>query len=237
MLLEAQNLSAGYETPVVHDVSLQVEEGSIVALLGPNGAGKTTFVRALSGTVRQFGGRIIFDGRELDHVSGHARVDLGLVHVPQDRHIIRELTVLENLRLGALRREARRKFKTNLNDVLDLFPMLRPVLHQSSTKLSGGQQQMLAIGRGLMSDPRLLILDEPSLGLAPLVVENVYLLLRKIREQRQLAMLVIEQQVDNVLDMCSRAYVLEGGRVVLEGDQSQLRGNDELMRAYFSEDF
>jgi branched-chain amino acid transport system ATP-binding protein len=232
MLLEVRELVAGYgEVKVLHGVSLQVGAGEVVALVGSNGAGKTTTLRAISGLIKPAAGQVFFDGRRVDGLDPHLIVRLGIVQVPEGRKIFPSLTVLENLELGAYVPEARRYRAESLKLVFQLFPVLAERSRQPAGTLSGGQQQMLAIGRALMARPRLLMLDEPSLGLAPNVVTEIFRKVSQIRESGT-TVLLVEQNVRRALRVADRGYVLENGRVVLEGSGTELLANDHVRRAY-----
>jgi branched-chain amino acid transport system ATP-binding protein len=230
-MLEVRDLVAGYGlTRVLEGVSLTVGAGEIVAVLGSNGAGKTTLNMVISGLVKPRGGSVTFDGQV---VTGHAPAGimaLGLIHVPEGRKIFPNLTVRENLELGSYRR-AKANRARNTERVFATFPRLRERLRQAAGTLSGGEQQMLAIGRGLMAEPRLLILDEPSLGLSPLLVEEMFALIRRLHADG-LAIMLVEQNVAQSLDIADRAYVLENGRFVLSGPAARLREDPALKRAY-----
>jgi branched-chain amino acid transport system ATP-binding protein len=230
-LLELDDLTASYgPVQALHGVSLTVGEGEIVAVLGANGAGKTTTLRAISGTVAR-GGIVDFDGETL-RGGPEAAARAGIAHVPEGRGTFVELTVEENLRLGAYTRRDRRSVKDDLRLVAQYFPWLRERRSQRAGTLSGGEQQMLALGRALMSRPRLLLLDEPSLGLAPLVVREVFQVVRELNEREGLTALVVEQDARIALSISSHAYVLEVGRVALAGSSRELQGADSVRRSY-----
>jgi branched-chain amino acid transport system ATP-binding protein len=233
-LLALDRLEARYgDVPALHGVSLRVEEGTIVALLGANGAGKTTTLRAISGLVRK-SGEITFGGRRITRYSPERIARLGIAHVLEGRGVMAELTVRENLRLGAhLRRD--RGVKHDLAQIYDYFPVLDERQTQLAGTLSGGQQQMLVIGRALMARPRLLMLDEPSLGLAPLVVREIYSILARLNEGEGLTVLVVEQNAALALESAANAYVLEVGRVALEGPSAELRRQESIRRAYLGD--
>ena len=232
LLLKLDGVCAGYgDIEVLHEVSLEVAEGEIVALLGANAAGKTTALRVISGLIPVWRGEIYFEERPISRVPPDERVELGIVQVPEGRRLFPFMTVRENLLLGAYNRRARRSVKANLKRVLELFPVLAEREHQLAGSLSGGEQQMCAIGRALMASPRILLLDEPSLGLAPLVVRQIYGVLPAVRAGRVTAV-IVEQNVKEVLGLADRAYVLENGRVVLSGPSGQLREDERLKRAY-----
>ena len=229
-LLELQDVEARYgPVHALHGISLAVEEGSIVAVLGPNGAGKTTTLRAVSGTVRR-SGRIRFAGRALQRLGPDAVARLGVAHVPEGRGTFSELTVWENLRLGAYTR--RDTVPHDYDRVLRLFPRLGERRAQQAGTLSGGEQQMLALARALMARPRLLLLDEPSLGLAPLVVRGIFDVLRKLNDEEGLTVLVVEQNARLALRAADRAYVLETGRVAVAGSAAELRADDTVRKSY-----
>jgi branched-chain amino acid transport system ATP-binding protein len=230
-LLELEGLEARYgAVPALHGVSLAVEEGTIVALLGANGAGKTTTLRAISGLVRK-SGEVVFGGRRISRYSAERIARLGIAHVPEGRGLIAELSVRENLRLGAhLRRGG--EVKRDLAAVYGYFPILEERQGQPAGALSGGQQQMLVLGRALMTQPKLLMLDEPSLGLAPLVVREIYSILGRLNRENGLTVLVVEQNASVALQTSSTAYVLEVGRVAVQGPSAELREQESVRRAY-----
>jgi branched-chain amino acid transport system ATP-binding protein len=229
-LLELEGLEAHYgAVPALHGVSLTVAEGTIVALLGANGAGKTTTLRAISGLVRK-SGEVVFGGRRITRYSAERIARLGIAHVPEGRGLIAELSVRENLRLGAHLR--RGDVKRDLAAVYGYFPILEERQGQPAGALSGGQQQMLVLGRALLTQPRLLMLDEPSLGLAPLVVREIYAILERLNREQGLTVLVVEQNASIALQTSSSAYVLEVGRVAVEGPSAQLREQESVRRAY-----
>jgi branched-chain amino acid transport system ATP-binding protein len=230
-LLQIQQVRAGYgSVEVLRGVSLQVHAGEMVALLGSNGAGKTTLNTVMCGLLPIRSGRVLFDGQDLTGQHYRRVVEAGLILVPEGRKIFPNLDIRENLLLGAYAR-ARDHRASNLERVFELFPRLRERSQQLAGTLSGGEQQMLAIGRGLMAEPRLLILDEPSLGLSPLLVEEMFTLIARLREQG-LAVLLVEQNVGQSLDIADRAYVLENGAIRFEGQPAELLASDDLRRAY-----
>jgi branched-chain amino acid transport system ATP-binding protein len=230
-LLELRGVEAGYgPVKALHGVSLRVDEGEIVAVLGANGAGKTTALRAVSGLVGHTG-EIVFSGEPIQRASPERAARLGIAHVPEGRGIFAELTVLENLRLGSYARR-NGSWKAELERVTAYFPWFERRRDQQAGTLSGGEQQMLALGRALMARPRLLLLDEPSLGLAPLVVRELFAIVSELNEKEGLAVLVVEQNARLVLRTASRAYVLEVGRVALEGASDELARNEAVRRSY-----
>ena len=230
VLLETRELSAGYgQIRALREVSLEVVEGSVTALVGSQGAGKTTLMRALSGLLRHDRGRIHFDGRDVGGLPPDRRVALGISLVPEGRLIFPDFTVEQNLRIGGF--SARDKTDFNLESMFALFPRLRERRAQRGETLSGGEQQMLALARGLMSEPRLLLLDEPSLGLAPAVARLLFDTVALIRE-RGVTVLIVEQDIRSTLEIADRAYVMENGRIVMNGEASDLLADDSVRRAY-----
>ena len=210
-------------------VSLRVEQGELVALIGSNGAGKSTTLKTISGLLRPRAGGVIYQGREITRAATDRIVELGISHCPEGRRIFGGLTVRENLLLGAVRR--RGDVAADLERVYELFPRLKERLSQAGGTLSGGEQQMLAIGRALMSRPALLLLDEPSLGLAPLMVEHIFEVIRELKRQGT-TMLLVEQNIHHALDVADRAYVMETGRVTLEGPAAELKRNPQVEQSY-----
>lgn len=230
-LLSITDLRAGYgSTEILRGLSMSVTAGEIVAVLGSNGVGKTTLNKVISGVVPPSAGAITFDGRPITRASPDAIVAAGLIQVPEGRKIFPNMTVRENLELGSYRR-ARANRSRNLDQVFTTFPRLKERIGQAAGTLSGGEQQMLAIGRGLMAEPRLLILDEPSLGLSPLLVDEMFALVRRINADG-LAIMLVEQNVVQSLELAHRAYILENGTFALSGDARVLAGDPDLKRAY-----
>lgn len=231
-LLQVNEIQVDYgRVRALHDVSLQVAEGSIVALLGSNGAGKTTTLRAISGLVHPTHGSIEFGSKRIERLSPHQLVSAGIAHVPEGRQVFPGLTVRENLRLGAYTRRDTRAMEEDMHQVFHYFPRLRERLTQNAGTLSGGEQQMLAIGRGLMSKPSLLLLDEPSLGLAPLFVREIFRIIADIRTAGTTVILV-EQNAHMALHIADYAYLLQTGRVVLSDSSSNLQRREEVKQAY-----
>jgi len=232
-LLEIEKMNVFYgQIQAVREVSLQVDQGEIVVVLGNNGAGKTTTLRAVSGLNPPRHGRIVFDGREIQNMPSDQIVSLGITHVPEGRRVFRGLTVLENLELGGFsRRREKDRLKAGLDRVMQLFPRLAERRGQLAGTLSGGEQQMLAIGRSLMAGPRLLMLDEPSLGLAPQFVALIFRVLKEIAAGGT-TVLLVEQNARLALNMADRGYVLETGSVKLSGTAAELAGHDEVVKAY-----
>jgi branched-chain amino acid transport system ATP-binding protein len=230
-LLELTDVHARYgQVAAVHGISLTVDDGEIVSLLGANGAGKTTTLRAISGMVATEG-TLVFDGKPLPRkAEGTAR--RGITHVPEGRGILGELTVSENLKMGAYLRRDRKEVARDLDEVESELPWLRDRRDQQAGTLSGGEQQMLALARARLSRPRLLLLDEPSLGLAPIIVEQFFTLVRRLNEEQGLTVLVVEQNANAALELSSRAYLLEVGRVALEGASAELREHEGVRKSY-----
>jgi branched-chain amino acid transport system ATP-binding protein len=231
-MLELRSVSAGYGSfRALFDVSLEVRDGEAVGVIGRNGAGKTTLMRAISGMIPIGGGELRLDDRLLAGLPAHRIVESGVAHVPENRRLFARLSVEENLRMGAYSAKARRRFDAQLAHVYELFPRLKDRRHQQAGTLSGGEQQMCAIGRALMSQPKILLMDEPSAGLAPLVVAQVFDLVRRIRSEG-LTVLIVEQNVQQVLDVVDRAYVIEVGAIKLADTSAELRNNALVRRAY-----
>ena len=231
-MLELRRVTAGYgHFTALWDVTLRVEAGEAVAVVGPNGSGKTTLMRVISGLVAARAGELVFESRPLTGRRAHEIVSRGIAHVPEGRRIFPLLTVGDNLRMGAFQPSARKRFAESLVRVYDLFPVLRERQKQRAGSLSGGEQQMLAIGRALMSRPKLILLDEPSMGLAPVMVLRLFDLIRRVREEGY-TILVVEQNVRQVLKLVDRAYLLEVGRIRMEGRAAELSEQDFVRKAY-----
>lgn len=232
-MLEVQNLSVRYGAiTALHGISLTVPASGIVTLIGGNGAGKTTTLRAISGMVKPSSGRILFDGQDITGLPPHEIVRRGLAHSPEGRLVFANLTVLENLRMGAYLQRDARWIASELDHVFTMFPRLRERRDQAAGTLSGGEQQMLAIGRALMSRPRFLMLDEPSLGIAPLLVKEIFARLVELNRERSLPILLVEQNAHLALEVSGHGYVLETGRVLLSDRSSVLRDSPEVRSAY-----
>jgi branched-chain amino acid transport system ATP-binding protein len=232
-MLEIEALGAGYGTvPVLNGVTIRVGNGEFIAIVGPNGAGKTTLFKTISGIVPPMSGAIRFEGNDLLAVAPSARPHLGIAHVPEGRQVFPSLTVLENLEMGAVTETGRRNWAENLEKVYTWFPVLAERTRTQAGALSGGQQQMLAIARGLASSPKLLMLDEPSLGLAPTIADEIFERIVAIHAGSGLTVLMVEQRVAEALHFATRGYVLEAGRVVLEGSHDELKSNDRIRQAY-----
>jgi branched-chain amino acid transport system ATP-binding protein len=232
-MLEIVDICAGYSAiPVLNGISISVAQGEFVSVVGPNGAGKTTLFKTSSGVIKPTAGSIRFEGADLLKVAPARRPHLGIAHVPEGRHVFPSMTVMENLELGAYTDAGRSNWKSNIEQIVDLFPVLAERGRQLAGTLSGGEQQMLAIGRGLASSPKLLMLDEPSMGLAPTIADFIFERLIEIRRQTALTILLVEQRVAEALQSADHGYVLEAGRVVLQGDNKTLRADDRVRAAY-----
>jgi branched-chain amino acid transport system ATP-binding protein len=231
-VLDIKNITVSYDiATALWDVTLSVREGKIVTMVGSNGAGKSTTLRTISGVIHPREGTISFLGQRIDHFPPHHIAKMGISHVPEGRKIFPYLSVLENLRIGALPVRDPKRVEELLRNTFDLFPILAERQKQAGGTLSGGQQQMLAIGRGLMADPKILLLDEPSLGLAPIIVDNVFDVIKKLNQQGR-TILLVEQNAYRSLEVSHYAYVLETGRMILEGEASALIDHPHVKRAY-----
>jgi len=232
-MLTVENLHVSYGAiKALHGVNLKVPEGSIVTLIGANGAGKSTTLRALSSLVKPSDGRVIYGGSDITRMAPHKIVSMGLCHVPEGRMVFSNLTVHENLQMGAYLQRDRKWISQQTEYVFSLFPRLKEREGQSAGTLSGGEQQMLAIGRALLGRPRFLMLDEPSLGIAPLLVKTIFERIVEINREQGLTILLVEQNANLALDVSSYAYVLETGKVLLEGPSAKLKANPEVQAAY-----
>jgi branched-chain amino acid transport system ATP-binding protein len=231
-MLEVSNLNVFYgKSHALQDVSLKVNEGEIVALVGANGAGKTTVLNTISGLLCPASGSVFFLGKRIDRLAPHKIVNLGICQIPEGRKLFTDMTVQENLEMGAYSSAAWKRRKETFERVYQIFPVLKERRKQSSTKLSGGERQMVAIGRGLMSNPRLCMFDEPSYGLAPKLFSEVLDVIKRLREQG-ITIFLVEQNVRNTLETADRAYVLENGQIVLEGKGKDLLQNEQVKKAY-----
>ncbi|KAF0171373.1 MAG: branched-chain amino acid transport system ATP-binding protein [Limisphaerales bacterium] len=232
-MLEVKNLSVSYGAiAALHGVSLSVKQGDIVTLIGGNGAGKTTTLRAISGLQTAASGEVSYEGRDITRLPAHEIVKLGLAHVPEGRMVFANLTVLENLQMGAYLRGDKAGIATDMDYVFSIFPRLKERERQVSGTLSGGEQQMLAIGRALMSKPKFLMLDEPSLGIAPLLVKTIFEKIVEINRQQGITILLVEQNANLALEVSRFGYVLETGRVILQDESAKLRSNPQVKQAY-----
>ncbi len=231
-LLEIEKLESGYgEIQVLWGVSLQVQPGRLTTLVGANGAGKTTTLRTVMGSVHPRGGRVLFEGEDVTKLPPHKKASRGLVLVPEGRQLFPDMSVEENLEMGAYSRRGRKRQKENLARIYDLFPRLKERRKQKSSTLSGGEQQMLAMGRGLMQEPSVLMIDELSLGLAPVLAQQLFLTLKALRDQG-LTIILVEQNVHLALALSDYTYVLAEGRVTIQGESHEVAGMDEVRRAY-----
>jgi len=231
-VLKVEHIDVFYgDLQVLWDVSFEVHPGEIVVLLGANGAGKSTTLKTISSLLKPKNGTVSFEGTRLDEVPAHRIIEFGVAHVPEGRRLFPEMTVEENLVTGSLKGEAKIKRNETMESVYNLFPRLRERRKQNAGTLSGGEQQMLAVGRGLMSLPKLLMFDEPSLGLAPILVSEIFRMVENVRKQGVTVMLV-EQNVKHTLAMCDRAYILENGRITMTGTSKELLNNDHIKQAY-----
>lgn len=231
-MLRVENLSAGYgNLQILRNLNFHVDEGEVVSILGTNGAGKTTTLRAISGLIPVTSGGIYFNDVLLNKKSTEFIVQSGLIQVPEDRKLFSDMTVLENLEMGAYTKSTRANFKKNLEYCYELFPILKEREKQISGTMSGGQQQMLAIGRALMAEPKLLILDEPSIGLSPLLTKQVFDIISEIKKNG-VTILLVEQNVNQALQVADRGYVIENGEIAMEGQAEELLNDDNLRAAY-----
>lgn len=231
-MLRLEGVSAGYGSfPALFDVSLDVAAGEAVAVIGPNGAGKTTLLRVISGLIRATAGRASMEGQDIAALPAHRVIETGIAHVPENRRLFPLLSVEENLKVGAFTKAARGRFEERLAFVYELFPRMKERRKQLAGTMSGGEQQMCAIGRALMSGPKLLLMDEPSAGLAPVIVQQVFDLVRRIRAEGY-TVLIVEQNIQQVLKVVDRAYLLEVGRIRHSGAAAELAQSEEIRRAY-----
>ena len=231
-MLRLENVNAGYgDVQVLWDVSFHVDAKEFVVLVGANGAGKSTIMKTISSLIRPTGGEVTFEGKHLDQLPPYKIIEAGIAHVPEGRQLFPEMTVKENLELGSLAPSAKAKRKETLEWVLDLFPRLRERQKQLAGTMSGGEQQMCAIARGLMSRPKMVMFDEPSLGLSPLLTQEIFRLAQQVHREG-LTILMVEQNVKQTLAICDRAYVLENGRIVLEGKGRELLENEQVKQAF-----
>jgi len=231
-MLKIIDLTTGYgPVEVLHDVNMDFKDSRIVTVLGANGAGKSTLIKTISGILKPWKGSILFDGKDISRLDTSQIAKMGIVHVPEGRHIFPNLTVRENLFLGGYFRSDKENSET-LDQVLNLFPVLNERIHQKGGNLSGGEQQMLAIARGLMAKPRLLLLDEPSLGLAPILASEIFQAVKELAQQEGVQVLLVEQNARKALDISDTGYVMVLGRIVLSGTSAELRENPEVRKLY-----
>lgn len=231
-MLKVESIEVFYgDVQVICDVSFEVRQGEVVALIGANGAGKSTILKTISSLLKPRSGSLTFDGVRLDQTPAHKVINLGIAHVPEARRLFPQMSVEENLELGALRGEAKAKRSQTMEEVFERFPKLKERRRQLAGTLSGGEQQMVAVGRGLMSLPKMILFDEPSLGLSPLLVKSIFEVVREVRRMG-VTVLIVEQNVRQTLGVCDRAYVLETGRIVREGEGKALLQDEEVKKAY-----
>lgn len=234
-ILEVKDLSVYYGViQAIKGISFDVNPGEIIALIGANGAGKTTTLQTVTGLIQPKAGQIIYDGKDITKIPGHKLVSMGIAHVPEGRRVFAQLTVLQNLKLGAYTRKDKAEIEETLKMVYERFPRLEERKNQSAGTLSGGEQQMLAMGRALMSHPKLIVMDEPSMGLSPLYVSEIFDIIQKINADG-VTVLLVEQNAKKALSIADRAYVLETGTIALSGDAKELMNNDRVKKAYLSE--
>ncbi len=232
-MLKVEEVTTEYSgIRALEKVSITLGDGEFVSIIGPNGAGKSTILKAISGTVKCTTGTIHWDHRNVTRMEAYMRTGLGIIHIPEGRRVFPSLTVRENLEVGAYRHEARPSASKNFTLVSEFFPILRERQNQPAGTLSGGEQQMLAIGRGLMAIPRILMLDEPSLGLSPRLSDFIFETIRGLREKLKFSILLVEQRAVEALELCNRGYILEAGRITMSGGRDDLIGNPMVQRAY-----
>lgn len=232
-MLKVEGLNAGYgAVNILWDVSFELKDGEIVAILGSNGAGKTTMVRAITGMIKPTSGSVEFNGMQLAKKSSRSILDSGIVQVPEGRQLFTDMTVLENLQMGAFSKETKAHFAQNLKKCYQWFPKLEERAKQAAGTLSGGEQQMVAVARALIGEPKLLILDEPSLGLAPNIVDDILEVARTLVRESGISVLLVEQDITKALATADRGYVIENGRIVMEGTAEELQSNDHVKKAY-----
>ncbi len=235
-VLEIKNLVVNYgEVTALKGVSMQVEQGELVAVIGSNGAGKTTTMNTISGLLRPTSGDILFNGQSIINLSAHKIAELGIAHVPEGRKVFHSMSVRDNLLLGAyirLRKGEKKQVETDLEEIFTTFPRLKERINQQSGTLSGGEQQMLALGRALISKPKLLLLDEPSMGLAPIIIDEVFKLIQQLKQCGDITIFLVEQLAYRALEVANRAYVMEQGNIRTTGTGEALMKNDEVKRAY-----
>lgn len=234
-MLEIRNLEVYYGMiQAIKGISFEVKEGEVIALIGANGAGKTTILHTVSGLIPSSAGTIVFEGKNITKVPAHKIVSLGMAHVPEGRRVFSQLTVLENLKMGAYTRKDKKEIETTLAMVYEKFPRLEERKNQISGTLSGGEQQMLAMGRALMSHPKIILMDEPSMGLSPIFVEEIFKIIKEISAGGT-TVLLVEQNAKKALSIANRAYVLETGKIALEGEASSLMNDESVKKAYLGE--
>lgn len=235
MMLEVKDIQVYYGMiQAIKGVSFHVDEGEVIALIGANGAGKTTILHTISGLLSPKSGSVIFEGKDITRVPGHKIVSMGMAHVPEGRRVFAQLTVLQNLKMGAYTRKDKEEIQQTLQTVFERFPRLEERQNQLAGTLSGGEQQMLAMGRALMSHPRIILMDEPSMGLSPIFVNEIFDIIQEVSKSGA-TVLLVEQNAKKALSIADRAYVLETGNIVMEGKASELLQNDSIKKAYLGE--
>ena len=234
-MLEVKDLNVYYGViQALKGISFEVEEGDVIALIGANGAGKTTTLHTITGLIPAKSGSIVFEGKDITRIPGHKLVSMGIAHVPEGRRVFAQLTVLQNLKMGAYTRSDKQEIEETIQKVYKRFPRLEERKNQLAGTLSGGEQQMLAMGRALMSHPRLIVMDEPSMGLSPIYVNEIFDIIKEISADGT-TVLLVEQNAKKALSIANKAYVLETGSIVLKGDAKELMNNDQVKKAYLSE--
>jgi branched-chain amino acid transport system ATP-binding protein len=232
-MLRVERIKASYdEVPALHEVSFKVEPGQIVSIVGANGAGKSTIMKSVSSLLKPDAGTIVFEGRRIDQMPAHRVVNLGIAHVPEGRRLFARLSVIQNLTLGAYTRKSPEHRQATLEKIFQIFPVLASRQNQYAGTLSGGEQQMLAIARGLMSKPKLLMLDEPSMGIMPKLITEIFEMIQKVNREEGLTILLVEQNVQEALEVAHYAYILQTGRIVMEGKPADLLRTDLIKKAY-----
>jgi len=232
-MLRVEGIKVSYDgVPALHGVSFKVEPGQIVSIIGANGAGKSTILKAISSILRLDGGSISFENKRIDHIPPHRVVEMGMAHVPEGRRLFARLTVMQNLTLGAYTKRSLEHREATLKSIFKLFPILEERKNQRAGTLSGGEQQMLAIARGLMCQPKLLLLDEPSMGIMPKLITEIFEMIKKVNREEGLTILLVEQNVQEALEVANYAYVLQTGRIMMEGKSSDLLKTDMIKKAY-----
>jgi branched-chain amino acid transport system ATP-binding protein len=233
LMLKLENIQSGYGNILaIKDVSMEINRGEIITLIGANGAGKSTTLMTISGVVRTRAGKIIYNDKEIQDKASDEIVKLGICQVPEGRHIFPQLTVRENLDMGAFLRKDRENIKKDIDYVFELFPILAQRRHQQGGTLSGGEQQMLAMSRALMARPELLLLDEPSMGLAPLVIKQIFEIIKQINEESDTTIFLVEQNANQALHIADRGYVIENGEITITGSATELLENSDIQKAY-----
>ena len=232
-MLEIKDLFVSYGMmEVLHGISLNVQTGELVSVIGPNGAGKTTLIKTIMGLVQPKSGAVLYDGQDISHIPAHKRAEMGIGYVPEGRHVFGRLTVEENLAIGAYSSKDKEKLKKNIEMVYDIFPRLGERREQLARTMSGGEQQMLAMGRALMSKPKLLLLDEPSMGLSPILVNEIFDIIKEVNEKEGVTILLVEQNANKALSIADHAYVLETGNITVSGEANDVANNPRVREAY-----